>query len=845
MGELKVIAKTTQQRDSQPRRSAVSHAVNTHIQSRRNQYLAAAVVSGALAMPQESLAQQAGEVQGAVLEEIIVTAQKREESLQDVPISVTALTSTRLKELGIGSFEDYALMLPSVSYFHIGPGTATIYMRGASDGGDGNQSGSQPSIGLYLDEAPVTSIATNLDIHIYDMARIEALGGPQGTLFGASSQSGNLRIITNKPDPSEFSGGLDLGAFGTDGGDESYSVEGFVNVPLGENAAIRLVAWNIEEGGYIDNVPGTITYTLDFRAPGASVCSTCAPGVSGYGYNTAGSSPYRDPSFPPFNATSFGRTTAIDNADRVEDNFNDLTKRGLRAALRINLSDTWVADASVIYQDQETEGTWDHDPSNVGELNIQRYNEDSGDDEFVQFGLTLDGEIGNHRLVYSGSFMDRDVEYHADYVNYGVQGYWVPYYICDYSASGPDLATQSNTDCTSLEEFYIQNENFERDTHEIRLESQSDGPLNYTLGGYFNEVTHDYLLEWHQPGISPNQVVPGAFTLDTGDVFFRTDQERTDQQIAIFGNVTYDLTDSVSVSGGFRYFENETTVRGTVGWGTAIFGDRDVPVDLKRKDDDVIFKANLTWRIDDERMVYFTWSEGYRPGGINRDPALADVGAQEWEPDFLTNYEVGLKSTWLDQRVRLNGAVYFSDWENVQFTIFDFFFSSCCGNVFNLNDSEILGVEADGTFLITDNWTLFAAFSYSDGETSGPFVLPDDDLSLAVPKGTDLPNVPKFKGNVSTRHQFGLGNLNAFAQLTYAYTGSRWNELTSGRVEMDSYSILNFRAGIDQGKWGVDVFANNLTNEVAEIIIAPRNSYEIGITTNRPLSYGAKYWVRF
>jgi outer membrane receptor protein involved in Fe transport len=244
-------------------------------------------------------------------------------------------------------------------------------------------------------------------------------------------------------------------------------------------------------------------------------------------------------------------------------------------------------------------------------------------------------------------------------------------------------------------------------------------------------------------------------------------------------------------------------------------------------------------------MVYFTWSEGYRPGGINRDPNLTNFGRQTFEPDFLTNYEVGFKSTWLDQRLRLNGAAYYSDWEDLQFTIFSFSFSSCCGNVFNLGDADILGVEADATFLVTDNWTLSAAFNYSDGETTDDFILPNAGATLAVPAGTELPSVPKFKGNVSTRHNFELGNLNAFAQLTYAYTGSRWNEFTSGRVNQPSYSILNFRAGIDQGSWGIDLFGNNLTNEVAVIATATRNSYEIGETTNRPLSFGAKYWVRF
>ncbi|MDH3771334.1 MAG: TonB-dependent receptor plug domain-containing protein, partial [Nitrospirota bacterium] len=264
-----------------------------------------------MALPQTGMAQQ-------VLDEITVTATKRAENLQDIPISVTALGADTIEELGIVDFDSYAQMLPTLSYKSVGPGTATLIMRGASDGGDGNASGSQPSVGLYLDEAPVTTIASNLDIHIYDIERIEALAGPQGTLFGASSQSGNLRIITNKPDTEEFSGGIDVGGSSTTDGDASYSVEGFVNVPLSDTAAIRLVGWYLDEGGYIDNVAGTRNYTLE----------------GGYGYNS-------DPNAP------YGRTASLGNDSFIAEDTNELTKVGARAALRIDLNDNWTADASV------------------------------------------------------------------------------------------------------------------------------------------------------------------------------------------------------------------------------------------------------------------------------------------------------------------------------------------------------------------------------------------------------------------------------------------------------------------------------------------------------------------
>ncbi len=784
-----------------PEISPVTRAVRHHIHSNRRRLVAAAILSGAIAMPQVGLAQE-------TLEEIIVTASKRAENLQDVPISITALSTSTIKELGITDFDSYAQMLPTLSYKSVGPGTATLIMRGASDGGDGNASGSQPSVGLFLDEAPVTTIASNLDIHIYDIERIEALSGPQGTLYGASSLSGNLRIITNKPNMDGFSAGMDAGIGWTDGGDASYSVEGFINIPVSDNAALRLVGWNIDEGGYIDNVAGVRNYTLE----------------GGYGYNP----------------NNFGRTATKGNADLVEENFNELEKTGGRLALRINLNDNWTMDASVITQKLETTGTWDHDPSAVGEYNIQRYFADFSNDDFHQANLTLEGEIGSNVLVYSGTFMDRDAQYQADYSQYGEDAYWVPYYVCDYSATGPDLATQSNTDCTSLTQYYQEDNEYGRDTHELRLQSIGDGRFQYTVGIFYTEATHKYLQEWIQPGISPNQVVPGG----ASNRFFRTDQQRADEQTAFFGEFTYDFTENLSATIGGRYFENDSDLQGVVGWGPVVFGYvADTAVDAQYSDSDSIYKLNVTWQMNDDAMVYFTASEGYRPGGLNRDPGLAQYGAAEYTPDVLTNYEIGWKTTLADGRVRFNGAVYRSDWQDVQYTIYEFALSRCCGSVYNLGDAEITGVELDVTALLSDQWELSAAVAYNDGETVGDYELING--KLAVPDGTELPNVPEIKANIWTRYSFDVGSLSSYVQLAWSYTGESYNEIRpSQRTIQDSYSYLNLMGGVNMETWGLDLSIRNATNEVAQIYISPR-PYEPSTTTNRPMTIGLKYWARF
>ena len=214
----------------------------------------------AVASPQ-ALAQQSDT---AVLESIIVTAQKRQENLQDVPLSITALGTAKLEELHVTDFDDYAKFLPSLSYTTGGPGFSRVYFRGVSSGDNGNHSGSLPSVGIYLDEQPITTIQGALDVHIYDIARVEALAGPQGTLYGASSQSGTIRIITNKPDTQKFSAGYDIEGNMLDG-ETGYVAEGFANLPVGSNAAIRLVGWS-------NTMPATsITCARDRFYPTAGV----------------------------------------------------------------------------------------------------------------------------------------------------------------------------------------------------------------------------------------------------------------------------------------------------------------------------------------------------------------------------------------------------------------------------------------------------------------------------------------------------------------------------------------------------------------------------------------------
>jgi outer membrane receptor protein involved in Fe transport len=335
-------------------------------------------------------------------------------------------------------------------------------------------------------------------------------------------------------------------------------------------------------------------------------------------------------------------------------------------------------------------------------------------------------------------------------------------------------------------------------------------------------------------------------------IYFRTDQKRELDQTALFGEITFDFTDSFSGTLGARWFDEESSLIGVVGWGPG--PGAEVPTNSKVSNSDTIYKANLTWSVTDDFMIYGTWSEGYRPGGINRDPNLINTaGTQTWVPDKLTNYEVGLKSTFADGRVRLNSAIYTMDWDDIQYTVYDFVLSACCGNVYNLSTAKVQGFEADLTWVPSDAWTINASVTLNDGETTADFVLPSGLLS--VPKGTRLPNVPDLKYSALARYEFPVGNMNYYVQANVSHTGSSTSEITlpvpdrrfpgdNGTYPQEAFTIWNARAGLTRNNWGVDLFLNNFTNEVAQFYVHPRN-YEYTVVTNRPMSFGAKYWMRF
>jgi outer membrane receptor protein involved in Fe transport len=669
---------------------------------------------------------------------------------------------------------------------------------------------------------------------MYDIARVETLAGPQGTFYGQGSQSGTIRIITNKPEIGVSLGGYDLEVNTVKSGDMGYDLNGFWNFPIGERAAIRLVAWHKEVGGYIDQVPTTMHF----------------PGPQAY---------------------------TVDNSDFTGKDDNSVTTSGLRALLKVDLNDNWSITPGIMAQNSDHDGYFHHNPEFFGDLETGHLWPASGEDDWYQATLTLNGSIGDVDMVYAGAYLDRQQDYQYDYSDY--TEYWA-YYLTNpdyYEAPGYCVYYNDAGDCAVGTQYVDAQNDFTRQSHELRFQSAADQRLRWTGGLFYQTQKHSFDLQYTVPDSAvATSVVEG------GNVVWQTKQVREDRDTAAFGELTFDFTDKFSGTIGARYFEYENSLYGFNGFlrhctGQYIDGEFvEIPADEGgeiqypcfntrilddvAKGDDWAFKGNLEYRFDTNKMIYVTWSEGFRAGGVNRARV---EGIPKYDPDFVTNYEFGWKTVLADGAVRFNGAVYILDWDNFQFGFLDFEVSNLT-IVQNVGNSQTKGVEWDLAWAVNDKNTLSFAGSYNDAELKTNFWrtqdLEDAGEPPNAPKGTPMPYVPKWQLTGIWRSNFDVGSLPSFFQAALSYTGARWNDLDTlnvpARRKMDDYTLLNLSTGIEKDNWTLSLYVNNVFDERAQIDIEDPGygglpnlqrppGHKWTTVTNRPRSFGIRFGQRF
>ena len=632
------------------------------------------------------------------VEEVVVTARKKTESLQDVPLSVSALRESSLEEKGISVFEDYLLQLPSVTAGGSGPGTSTIYIRGLASTTPNlttaGVAGLAPNVSFYLDEQPLAQPGRNLDVYAADMARIEVLAGPQGTLFGASSQAGVVRMITNKPVQGETSGNVEFETRFMPEGDMGSKLELVGNMPLGDSTAARVVAYRDKKGGYIDQVEGSldVSQSARFRS-GGTVRENGLPVSSSRAGFQAGA--------------DLSGVTLKQAAGIVKEDANELTYEGFRASVAHVINDNWDALATVAQQTIEADGVFFVDP-NLGDLEIQRYTEDKIEDEYDNMSLTLEGSIGDLEVVYAGAYTDRTTEQMVDYTDYLFVGQYLPYYICDYyvtytknapgnvptgTCGAPNLLVDSTT-------------NLEVTSHEFRINTDINEKTSLTAGVFMSDTELTELNLFNYPSSVDNDITyaanyaltdtsvsgvinnasPGWYSAGpfSEPVIFFNDIRRTDDQRGVFGELSFATSDTTELSIGARWYDIKVDFEGSAnssfynGFGapdTQQFGSnlsaQYAPGNSngypdKAETDGVIGKVTYSWKPNDDSMYYVTWSEGFRPGLLNRPAGRTNSDGSYTVPatidsDEITNYEFGWKSVLRDGQLRFNGSVFMVD----------------------------------------------------------------------------------------------------------------------------------------------------------------------------------------
>ena len=715
---------------------------------------------------------------------------------------------------------------------------------------------------LYLDEQPLSQPGRNLDVYVADINRVEVLKGPQGTLFGASSQAGTVRLITNKPDPSGFSGNARFSAAQTSDGDPSYSGEGMINIPISDSFTARAVVYADQQGGYIDNVAGSVDASSSARfRPAGTMRANGVPVSAGRAGFQAGAD---------LSGVNF---LSANNSDRTEDNFNGTTYAGGRLSGLWNINDDWDLLVGVANQSIDTDGVFFVDPD-LGDLEIQRYEKDSLSDDFDNYNWTLTGRVSDLELLYTGAYTDRKTDQFVDYTDYLFVGQYLPYYICDYSVTIQDAGGPAGT-CQAPGIFVKSETKTTIQTHEFRVSTNAEDRVRATVGAFYSEMDLREINSFTYPGsesaiaangvvgFGPNFSAEPSSAKDKGQwpegVIFRNDVKRTDEQMAAFASVDFDITDQFTATLGTRYYDVQVDLLGSASGSFGNFGasqDNNAGNNLneifsgendKAETDGFIYRASLAWTPTDDQMYYATYSEGFRPGLLNRPGGDCNADGSFCVPftiesDTVSNYEAGWKVDLLDNRLRFNGSIFYIEIEDLQTGIFD----ASISNLFfvsNAADAEVKGIEAELTWAPenVEGLTLGAGISLLDTEIT-EVLIPTEDVT----KGDELAFAPEFKGNLQARYQWDLNDgMQAHVMGNAAYSDTSYSDIiTINRIELDSWLIVGATAGVSTEEWTAEVYADNLTDESAELSGGFGYDRE-RITVARPLTVGVRFSLNF
>ncbi|WP_375186582.1 TonB-dependent receptor [Sphingobium yanoikuyae] len=846
------------------------------------------------------------------LGEIVVTATRSAQSIQKVPISMQALGAEKLQERQVKGLSDFAALLPSVSFEGIGPGRNTAFFRGIVPAG-----GAYASVGYYLDDMPITGTEVP-DIHAYDLERVEALSGPQGTLYGAGSLAGTIRLITNKPKLDKFEFGYDVEANKYGKGDFGGQLESYINVPLAPTLAVRAMGYYRRDGGYIDNTPNNGTFN-----DGSSSTLTLGDNNPNTSYT-------------------------LDNSDIAKDDYNTIREFGGRFQLLWQPTEGWDITPEITAQKQVARGYFGYDPR-VGDLEVHDYDQTKNDDRWYQAALSIHGHIGDWDIVSATGYFKRRTRTLNDYT----------YYTVTYDGFGPGYESylQFFDNCTGSgasqqcqminpTQYYHADTHRNKFTQELRISTPKDWPFDVTVGGFYqrqkNELNTSYAIrgldtitgytatgggdvaggligvpamygiaydEDGNPYFDTSDVINangnplGTMILGTqavkGDAFYYVEQDQLYHDKAIFAEGHYNITPTLKLTGGIRYFWTDYKVRGFAGVAGSAAGvgcTTPLPDDERLtcvntnpnaadgtgryKEDGETHKVALDWQFQPDKMVYFNYSTGFRPGGFNRPLRIRSLGkivnVAPFKSETLTNFEIGVKTTW-NNIFRFNAAVYYEKWNNIQYGVV-VSGAQGAGMTGNAGKAEVKGIEYDADLRL-GKVTISTSGAFNDAKLKGDFcnfALNTETESIAqlssctlgefvegsspptpqvaAANGTRLPRQPRFKGTTSIRYDTDLGDYAAYIQGAALYQTGATQDLNVESNELlgntKGFVSFDFSGGIKKDNWSVTLFLQNAFDKRGQLT---RNTFcSIDFCANssrtftiKPQFFGIRFGQKF
>jgi outer membrane receptor protein involved in Fe transport len=803
------------------------------------------------------------------LEQITVTAQRRSENLQNVPITIQALTAETLTQLNVTTFDDFVRYLPNVTAASNGPGQGNVYMRGLSTGGVGNQGsggvGTFPNVAIYLDEQSGQLPGRNLDIYAADLERIEVLEGPQGTLFGSGAEAGVLRYITNKPKLDVTEGSVDAGYAVSAHGDPSSNVTGVVNLPvIPDTLALRGVIYSDTRGGYINNVPGTF------------IRSSTDKGIHYAGYVN---------NVPSYSSSSPG---SVNNNNLVANAINPVTYKGIRAEALYKFNDGWSALLAQSYQQIDAQGVFFEMPESSGpavapnpggphatalpDLSVQLYNPSYNKDRFENTSLTVEGRIADLKLVYAGGYLVRHVEQVQDYTAYA-RGVYADYYQCVPGAGG------GPGKCYSPSTTWQDTEKNSHDSQELRLSTPDDWRTRGIVGVFWEDYNIEEGANWlykTAPGFAPLVPPPGATSTNpsvrNSNVAFFDDITRGYKQTAAFGSMDFDIVPKrLTVTVGTRYYHFKNTEVGSavssfdcyVGYTTTTpcsnytFGTNLNAENLNSVYSGFRSRANLSFKATDDILIYYTWSQGFRPGGFNRTSKNVLGGTYNtpltFSPDTLINNEFGVKSEWFDHHLEFNATVYQEDWKNVQIEVFDP--QGGLGNqefIANGPSYRVRGVETQLVARVTQGLTLTGSAAWNSGEqTNSPYLINIYGQPItSIPNpygavGSPLAQSPPFQANLRARYELTFNEYHPFAQVGGVHQSH--SSSATGYVEnfnQPGFTTYDAAVGVAKNAWLAQFYGENIT-DARYVTYINDDQFVPEHFVGRPRTMGLKFSYKF